>query len=249
MDTQEISLEMLNAFVDGEVESEERIEILRRLARNPELTQRVCELIRTKELVRSAYAGLRPSPPHEREKVSDHSPTPWYLGGGALAASILLAVVMLGGEQLSPDDPVAMVAPVGGAVVPVALQQAATEAPMRIIFHLTSSNPLRMGQLLDNVELVLQQAELGAQSARVEVVANGEGMDLFRQGVSAFPERIQSMGKAYHNLRFVACQRTIDQIESSGEGVVQLLPGVEPAGSGISKVIERQQQGWSYIQI
>jgi intracellular sulfur oxidation DsrE/DsrF family protein len=51
------------------------------------------------------------------------------------------------------------------------------------------------------------------------------------------------------NLRFVACQRTIDQLESDGVGKVRLLPEVVRAGSGISQIVQRQQQGWSYIQI
>jgi hypothetical protein len=135
------------------------------------------------------------------------------------------------------------------AISQVAFQQAEEAAALRIVFHLTSSNPLRMGKLLDDVDSLLEQTQQLSQATVVEVIANGDGMDLYRSGVTSFSERIQEMSGDNSNLRFVACQRTIDQLESDGLGKVRLLPEVVRAGSGISQIVQRQQQGWSYIQI
>ena len=239
----EISEEILNAFIDGEIESEEKIEILRQLGDNPQLTQRTCELIRTKELLRAAYSDI--APPESQRIGSVKQPV--HRGvWGALAASLIAAVVLLGGdlEQRLYTPEIQQ-----SNFSPVAFQQAEEAAALRIVFHLTSSNPLRMGKLLDDIEsLLLQTAKLD-QNAVVEVIANGEGMDLYRDGVTSFGERIQEMTVDHENIRFVACQRTIDQLESDGEGKIHLLPEVVRAGSGISQVIQRQRQGWSYIQI
>ncbi len=244
----EISEEILNAFIDGEIESEEKIEILRQLGDSPQLTRRTCELIRTKELLRSAYSDVTPPPqtrPIETEPHTRYRSVAW---GGALAASLLAATVLWNGagfEQSSLNSvPVQQ-----SAFSPVAFQQAEEAATLRIVFHLTSSNPLRMGKLLDDVELLLDQTEQVNQSAVVEVIANGEGLDLYRSGITSYGDRLHEMTEGHQNLRFVACQRTIDQLESDGEGKVHLLPDVVRAGSGISQVIQRQQEGWSYIQI
>ncbi len=241
-----ISEEILNAFIDGEIESEEKIDILRQLSENPELTRRACELIRTKELLRSAYSGV--TPPVLEEPIALHTRSQRFKQGGwgALAASLLAALLLWqgAGEQVLHPPSLQQ-----SAFSQVAFQQAEESAALRIVFHLTSSNPLRMGKLLDDVESLLQQTGDMDQNAVVEVIANGEGMDLYRSGVTSFGERIHEMTEDHQNLRFVACQRTIDQLESDGEGRIHLLPDVVRAGSGISQVIQRQQQGWSYIQI
>lgn len=241
----EISEEILNAFIDGEIETEDKIEILRQLSDSPQLTQRVCELIRTKELLRSAYSDIMPPAQSRPIEIHPKRALRTAAWGGALAASLLAATVLWQGGF---DQASLYTASVESqrAFSPVAFQQAEEAAALRIVFHLTSSNPLRMGKLLDDVELLLNQTD---QNTVVEVIANGEGLDLYRAGVTSFGERVHEMTEGHSNLRFVACQRTIDQLESDGEGQIHLLPDVVRAGSGISQVIQRQQQGWSYIQI
>lgn len=245
----EISDEILNAFIDDEIDSAEKIEILRQLGGNPELTQRACELVRTKELVRAAYQSALPDSAPSSQRVSKSMMG--AKGWGALAASLLVAVVFLGGVQTAPQRTAELIQleEMSGDFSPVAFQQAEQDAAMRIVFHLTSSDPLRMGKLLDDVSVLLEQTSSLEQRSVVEVIANGDGLGMFRSDMSGFGEQIHEMRAANPNLRFVACQRTIDQLESDGVGKVHLLPDVVRAGSGISRVIQRQQQGWSYIQI
>ena len=246
----QISEEMLNAFVDGEIDSEEKIELLRQLSGNPEMTQRVCQLIRTKELLRSAYRDTEiPAPEHRRQPATTHGTTIRKIGGaGALAASLLVGFILFSQPQEVGEVTVAKQSSQPSSFRQVAHQEAESE-PLQIIFHLTSSNPLRIERRLDNVDLLLQHADQSGQTASIEVIANGEGLSLFREGASSFADRIHEMSRDNRNLSFIACQRTIDQLESGGEGKVRLLPDVIRAGSGISQVIQRQQQGWSYIQI
>lgn len=239
----QISEEILNAFIDGEIESEEKIEILRQLSDDPALTQRACELIRTKELLRSAYQSATPN---NHRDLSDYKTKRPARQWGAIAASLMVALLV---GFVSLNGTVERQLPDRGHFAQVAFQQAEESAALRIVFHLTSSNPLRMGKLLDDVEALLEKTGELQQNAVVEVIANGDGLDLYRDGVTSFGERIAEMSGDNQNLRFVACQRTIDQIESDGQGRVHLLPQVVTAGSGISQVIQRQQQGWSYIQI
>ncbi len=255
MEQYKISDEILNAFIDGEIESEEKIEILRQLGENPELTQRACELVRTKELLHAAYRSATPDDGGSRLQTGGRKGRSLRSGGwGALAASLLIGIVLINGPIMDSPAPLSPMAAQsglgsGGYYSPVAFQQAEQDASMRIVFHLTTSDPLRMEKLLDDVQSLLQQTMELQQPAVVEVIANGDGLGMFRSDVSSFGERIHEMSSLNQNLRFVACQRTIDRLESGGEGKVHLLPDVIRAGSGISQVIQRQQQGWSYIQI
>ena len=247
MDERVVSEEILNAFIDGEIESEDKIEILYHLSENPRLTKRVCELIRTKERLRAAY---RSATPDQESTAVSISVNQWKIGRfgylGRVAASLLVVVLLFG---RAPHAPLSEVVLSGqGAIVPTAFHQAEEQAAVRILFHLTSDNPLRMGKLLDDVQLLLDQSQQSTNKMVVEVIANSDGLDLFRSDITAYSDRIHLMSKENNNIRFVACQQTIDRIESGGTGKVHLLPVVERAGSGISQVVERQQQGWSYIQ-
>ncbi len=239
-----VSEEMLNAFIDGELESSDKMELLERLGESPLLTQRACELIRTKELLRSAYSEVEPPPLQQPIPLYPQRRTNrvW----GVLAASVVAAVVWWSADvQMPYGEGVAR----HSAFSAVAFQHAEQVAALKIVFHLTSSNPLRMEKMLDDVERLLQQTGESGTHAVVEVIANGEGLDLYRSGVTSFGERLRGMVEDHQNLRLVACQRTIEQLESGGDGKVRLLPDVTFADSGVSQVIERQQQGWSYIQI
>ena len=59
-----LSEEMLNAFVDRQLTSEERLRILRTAGRDHGLGQEICDRQRVKELVNMAYLGatLPPRP-------------------------------------------------------------------------------------------------------------------------------------------------------------------------------------------
>lgn len=59
-----LSEEMLNAFVDRQLTSEERLRILKNVGRDQGLGQEICDRQRVKELVSMAYVGatLPPRP-------------------------------------------------------------------------------------------------------------------------------------------------------------------------------------------
>lgn len=55
-----LSEEQLNAFVDGELDPEERSRIYNEAERCPDLERRVCRQNKQKELVRLAYEDVPP---------------------------------------------------------------------------------------------------------------------------------------------------------------------------------------------
>lgn len=55
---EQISEEQLNAFVDGEVNSEERSYLVNEAERSAEFNQRLCQQRKIKELVKHAYRDV-----------------------------------------------------------------------------------------------------------------------------------------------------------------------------------------------
>jgi hypothetical protein len=49
------------------------------------------------------------------------------------------------------------------------------------------------------------------------------------------------------NVVFTACSNTLDAIEAKDGKRPSLLPNIEQTQAGIARIMERQEQGWSYL--
>lgn len=120
---------------------------------------------------------------------------------------------------------------------------------IKVLIHLARDDADQLNQALDDIESTLKHYREIRQSARVEVVVNGKGLELVRIDTSAFAGRIQRLQREYDNLTFAACQNTIDRLAREQGIIVQLLPGVVTIDSGMAEIMRRQNQGWAYLQV
>jgi intracellular sulfur oxidation DsrE/DsrF family protein len=226
--------EFLNAFVDNQLTPEEKSHAYAQLSDNPVLNRQICELRKVRDLVQLAYKEL-PMPPKALSTFAVGRKC--SLG---LAAGLALLVGGIAGWFLhQPSTP-----------RPVAVAQAmqATETPAKVLIHISSGKPEHLKSVLDDVDDLMSYYHRTRQQARVEVVANGEGLGMLLAGVSPYADRIRQMQKKYHGLTFVACQNTIDRYQEQLGMTAKLLPGVVVIDSGVAQIMRRQQEGWAYIQ-
>jgi hypothetical protein len=227
----DFSDERLNAFVDNELGAQERDEILAAIADDADLSQRLCALRSTKELVRHAYGQVPAARRIRGRRVS--------LWGGALAASVALVVGVLIGWQghrtavTSPSE--SALAWVGGLFAP---------QPTRVLLHLDSSQAERMEEALDMVEAYLAKAG----HARVELVVNNSGLDLLRQEATPYAARIAALAARHEMLAFVACGNAIARYRSAGLDVT-LVPEARVERTAVEHIVDRVRQGWTYLKI
>lgn len=233
--------EYLDAFVDGELTAEERARVLARLERDADFKMRVCELRTLKEMVKGAYVEPPAVPGRSRA-----------FGPGAglrpmLAAGVLLVLGLGTGwfarEQFAAAPVYDRLAGLPEGFQAVALSQAVD--PGRIILHLDSSDPKRLGQVLDLAEGLLKQHGPGA---RVEIIANSYGLDLLRADVTPLGGRIADMARRHANLSFVACGQTVARLKREGVGV-SLVREAHTASSAINAIMTRMGQGWVYVKV
>ncbi len=59
----------------------------------------------------------------------------------------------------------------------------------------------------------------------------------------------KALASNYDNLAFVACQNTINRLRVEKGLEVTLVPEAEVIDSGVSHVVKRQMEGWSYIRV
>lgn len=243
-----VSDEILNAFVDGQLATEEKEQLFALLAEDAELNKQVCILRNSRELVQMAYQDPPEPPSALNRKITGTSGMRSYWVTG-LAAGILLGLGMLIGLQLNNNQTTERAAPLavqtGGAIQLAGIDK----ATIKVLFHLNTRNREVAHEALDELENVLNYYRRTGQRAQVELITNGSGIDLLRTDTSPYPRRIRAMQRAYPNLTFVACQNTIDRIKREQGITAHLLPGTVVIDSGVAQIMRRQQQGWAYIQV
>lgn len=237
----EFSDETLNAFLDGELSEDQRAEVLAAMAEDQPLSERVCRLRSVKERVQLAFQ----EPPAPSKRRCPKRPAAWI----AVAATVLLFLTGgVAGWYLYPvmqNDRFVLLDESGRGSAPAAADSDA----MRIVFHLTSPDMTTAGDLLDEVEEMLGAYQQNDRPLRVEVVAQGNGLALLRERLSAYKGRIEDLANRYGNLTFVACANTVHRAEVTEGTEVVLLPNAELTESGVTHVVQRQKEGWAYIRI
>lgn len=232
----------INAYVDGELSDEDRIEILSVIRSNPEIAKIACELTNLKNQLQLAYAAPPGIGAKSVKLAKRHC--------NAIAAGILmLAMGLIGGWFVgngpTNNERFVMLDSNGFGQAPADTKNAET----RIVFHLTSPDQTGISELLFDVEEMLIEYKKRGNLLRVEIVSHGEGLELLRTRFSKHQKTINKLARKFDNLTFVACKNTIDRVEIS-EGIeITILPNVKITESGVNHVVKRQKEGWTYIRV
>ena len=230
MNTDErFSEEQLNAFVDDELEQEEKARVYSEASHQPELDKRLCQQRKMKELVKLAYHDV-PQP----KRKGTPSLGRGGLFGRALAASVLLAFGIAVGFIAK------------GAIEPnIDPTMVATAEPDKYLLHVASGDPVDMAAALERAEYLLESApDDGVR--QVEIVANEQGLNLVRSDVTQFAAQISVLQA--NDVVFYACSKTIQKLEDNGVEV-RLVPHTIAEYTALDRVVTRMQEGWQYEKI
>lgn len=244
---QRISDELLNSFIDNELESDEKSELLNAIRHDDTLKERVCELRGLKEMIQHAYREP-PSCIVPPLKKSAHWKNSCIQNITRLAACLLLLMlgwwsgwIMSAKSQLA-NNPREM------SVFQAAQSNNVAEKPNNFIVNVSSSNPARLKTALDETENLLEANKRATQPFKVEIVANGGGVNLLRSDVSPFAKRIAMMRIKYPNFDYIACKVSINKLQKNGV-IVHLLPHTGVVTSAAGEINKRLIQGWDYVRI
>ncbi|HFE31672.1 MAG TPA: hypothetical protein ENJ17_00025 [Gammaproteobacteria bacterium] len=232
---EDVSDELLNSFVDHQLTSEERQEILSRLKRDRVLSDRVCELQHLKEMTRLAFDDIPPSRLPKRVIEEPRSLPRMVAAAAIFCLGLLLGMVGLpqwgNGEDRNGQT-----------------ASARNDSLTKVLVHLSSADEAAALNTLGNLEQMLAEYRSKGEPVLVEVIANGGGVKLLGPDTPAIAERIAHLSASYDNLSFAACRNTIEQLQLTEGARIQLLPEVKLIDSGVVEVIRRQRDGWAYIR-
>lgn len=239
----EFSDEILNAYLDDELQGHERKQLMETLQHDEELSTRLCKLKNISNMVQIAYHDKLPPQPEHKHRQS--------LPFKAVAAIVLLVIGAVAGWMGSykyngSKDLLAMAKQFEWNNPPQSYSQDDT---WKVLLHVTSDDPYKLKILLDETERVLEEYANMQQKVAIEILANGKGLNLLRDDESIYGQRIQALQSKYKNLVFMACGKAIERLRIEKGINVKLLPDTRIAPSALSEVMYKKRQGWTYIKL
>jgi intracellular sulfur oxidation DsrE/DsrF family protein len=123
----------------------------------------------------------------------------------------------------------------------IATAQAQDKAPRqhRIVMQLVSGDTLVHKGLMRQLRNMLE----AAPTMQMEVVCHGPGMDLLMSDRSIVADKVQYFSG--RGIVFLACENTIKEKQLDRSKVFPVAGFVQ---AGIIHIVERQEDGWSYIK-
>lgn len=248
----DISEAQLNAFVDEQLDTEEKSQVYAALQQDKELNRRVCELRQLRNLVQHAYQDI-PPPPSARRR--NYGAQLLRAVGQSMAAGLLIALGGLGGwfahGRVEAQQPVPTqlsgIAPQAYQNLKVSAAQPQVETH-KLLLHVDSGDPTKLREVLDKAESLLTSYRQKHEPLRVEIVANGGGLKLLQAKASPYPQRVERLMASYDNITFLACAKAIQKYQARGDDT-ELLPNTAVTRSAMEQIVRRLEQGWLYIKV
>ncbi|MDX2483996.1 MAG: DsrE family protein [Pseudodonghicola sp.] len=131
------------------------------------------------------------------------------------------------------------------AVAGAALAEGQTH---HIAFHVDQNDPKLMNITLNNVANVTSYYHDHGDTAVIEVVAYGPGLNMFVVGRSPVADRIATMHLEIEDLTFSACGNTLRNMSAKLDKEIELLDEAGVVLSGVVRLVELQEQGYAYIR-
>ena len=118
----------------------------------------------------------------------------------------------------------------------------------RVAVHVDQNDPQVMNMALNNVANMSSYYEAQGDTVMVEVVAYGPGLNMFIPGKSPVEDRISTMSLSMDNLTFAACGNTLAAMEKKAGTKISLMDEAGVVPSGVVRLIELQENNYTYIK-
>ena len=113
-----------------------------------------------------------------------------------------------------------------------------------IVVHVDRNDPLTQKLVLKNVANVVKH--YGEDNVKIEVVAYGPGLQLLVKGTPN-ADLVRTMAQE-DNIRFSACNNTIQAIIAKTGEAPDLIDGVIVVPSGVARITQLEEDGYTYVR-
>jgi len=131
---------------------------------------------------------------------------------------------------------------------PPAAAQQSTPKSHRLLLQINTDDLQTMNIVLGNALNAKKYYDSKGEALEVEVVAYGPGISMLRSDKSQVKDRIEEAKAAIPGLALSMCNNAKMAAEKREGLTITPLPGVKVVPAGIVRVMELQEQGWSYVK-
>jgi uncharacterized protein len=118
----------------------------------------------------------------------------------------------------------------------------------RLILQVNTNDAAAMNLALNNAMNVTQHFKELGEKVKIEVVTFGPGLHMVRQDTSPVRARIEEMALSTPEVSFKACGNTQQNMQKSENKTIPIIPEANVVPSGVVRVRELQEKGWSYVK-
>jgi intracellular sulfur oxidation DsrE/DsrF family protein len=117
-----------------------------------------------------------------------------------------------------------------------------------IVIQVTENDPAVMNLALNNAVNVAQHYSEIGEEVEIEFVAYGPGLNMLRDDTSPVKARLKSMAESLTSVAFTACGNTITTMEKTEGKPVPIVPQAKTVKAGVTRIMELQEKGWTYVR-
>jgi intracellular sulfur oxidation DsrE/DsrF family protein len=127
-------------------------------------------------------------------------------------------------------------------------KHAAVVKSHRLILQVNANDPAMMNLALNNATNVMQYYKDLGEDVKVDIVAYGPGLHMLRDDTSPVKARIKTISESTPSISFEACGNTRENMTKVESKEIPLISEAKVVKSGVVRVMELQEQGWSYVK-
>jgi len=117
-----------------------------------------------------------------------------------------------------------------------------------LAIHVDENDEAKMNIVLNNAGNLIKYYQEKGEAVEVEIVAHGPGLHMLREDTSPVKTRIAAMALEFGNMEFSACGNTMKGMAKKEGKPVQLISEAREVPAGVVRLMELQEQGWSYVK-
>jgi intracellular sulfur oxidation DsrE/DsrF family protein len=118
----------------------------------------------------------------------------------------------------------------------------------RLILQVNTNDPAAMNLALNNATNVAQYYKDAGEKVKIEVVTFGPGLHMLRDDTSPVKSRLEEMALSTPEVSFKACGNTQEKMQKAESKDIPIVRQAEVVKSGVVRVIELQEKGWTYVK-
>ena len=118
----------------------------------------------------------------------------------------------------------------------------------QLVLQVNTNDAATMNLTLNNATNVAQYYKDRGEKVAIEVVTFGPGLHMLRNDTSPVKARIETLALSTPEISYKACGNTQQNMQKAENKDIPIIPQAQVVSSGVVRVMELQEQGWTYVK-